>query len=575
MKLNARAAKAPSLTLRVNGAAVALALSFMGTAALSAPAPSSSPDDPGYFETRPVDLNGSSAACARKVSDPIRITLLPPLSGVVESQTDHQPNSFAMVQYALNRIQFLDCSGPSLHAVIALNPHALDDARRLDAERKAGHVRGPLHGVPILIKDNIESDDGTATTGGSLALKDNLTRRDAPLVARLKAAGAVILGKTNLSEWANMRSSHSISGWSAVGGLVRNPYALDRSACGSSAGSAAAVAAGLGAAAIGTETDGSITCPASMNGIVGIKPTVGLVSRTYVVPISHNQDTPGPMARSVEDAAAVLSVIAGSDPNDPATAEADAHKTDYAAALSKDALKGARIGVLRPGFATERGVGPVYEAAVARLRTAGAILIEVDLPLTPKLSAQEHMVLITDLKTDLNAYLAATPLSVQARSLAELIAFNTAPRETVLFGQDTFEQAQATDGPDDPAYKTALEISRSTARSALDTGLNAQHLDALVSPTTGPAWRIDTVDGDHFPGSFSTLPAVAGYPHLTVPMGQVSGMPVGLSFVGPAWSEARLLALGYAFQETGPGFTPPTFRASVEDSQALQEAFNP
>ena len=480
------------------------------------------------------------------------------------------------VERALARIATLDRAGPALHAVIALNPHALADARAFDAERKAGRLRGALHGAPILLKDNIESADGAATTAGSLALKGNIAHRDAPLVARLKAAGAVILGKTNLSEWANIRSSHSVSGWSAVGGLVKNPYALDRSACGSSAGSAVAVAAGMATAAIGTETDGSITCPASMNGLVGLKPTLGLVSRTNVVPISHSQDTPGPMARSVEEAAAVLTAIAGSDPKDPATAEADAHKADYAAALRKEALNGARIGVLRPGFSTEHGVGALYEAALARLRAAGATLVEIDLPPTPKLSAQEHMVLITELKADMNVYLAAAPPGVKTRSLADLIAFDQqSAREASLFGQDTFEQAQATKGLDDPAYKAALAGSRSTARETLDAALRNQHLDALVSPTTGPAWRVDLVDGDHFPGSFSTLPAVAGYPHLTVPMGQVRGMPVGLSFVGPAWSDGRLLGFGYAFQETGVRFTPPTFRASVEDDAAVRVAIKP
>ena len=473
----------------------------------------------------------------------------------------------------LARIKSLN---PALHSVIVLNPHALADARKVDAERKAGHVHGPLHGAPILIKDNIESDDGTATTAGSPALKDNISHRDAPLVARLKAAGAVILGKTNLSEWANIRSSHSISGWSAVGGLVRNPYALDRSACGSSAGSAAAVAAGLASAAIGTETDGSITCPASMNGVVGLKPTLGLVSRTYVVPISHSQDTPGPMARSVEEAAAVLTAIAGSDPLDPATAEADKRKIDYVAALSKDALRGKRVGVLRPDYAARPDLAPLYAAALEHLKLAGATLMEVTLPSTPKLAAQEHFVLRTELKADLNAYLASTPPAVKTRSLAGLIAFDNAqPREMTLFGQDSFEEAQATKGPDDPAYRAALADSRKTAREALDTALERDHLDALVAPTSGPAWRVDVVDGDHFPGSFSTLPAVSGYPHLTVPMGQVRGMPVGLSFVGPAWSDGRLLAFGYAFQETGMRFIPPTFRTSVEDDPDVRGALTP
>ncbi len=484
--------------------------------------------------------------------------------------------SEALVHGYLDRIAAVDRAGVGLHAVIVLNPHALADARNLDKERQAGKVRGPLHGVPILIKDNIESADDTATTAGSLALKDNVTGRDAPLVRRLTDAGAVILGKTNLSEWANIRSSHSTSGWSAVGGLVKNPYSLDRSACGSSAGSGAAVAAGLAAAAIGTETDGSITCPSSMNGLVGLKPTLGLVSRTFVVPISHSQDTPGPMARSVEDAAAVLTAIAGSDPADPATAEADRHKTDYAAGLSKDALRGKRIGVLRPDEAESTGIAPLYAAALEHLKAAGAVLVEVKLQKTPKLGGEEFLVLLTELKADLNTYLASTPKAVKTRTLADLIAFDRAnPRELTLFGQETFVQAEKTKGLGDSGYKTALASSEKAARETLDKALNDDRLDALVEPTAGPAWRVDVVSGDHADSSSTELPAVSGYPHLTVPMGQVRGLPVGLSVIGPAWSDARLLAFGYAFQETGMRFAPPTFRPSVEEDSAVREAFKP
>ncbi|MGA0603013.1 amidase [Caulobacter sp. KR2-114] len=442
------------------------------------------------------------------------------------------------------------------HAVITLNPHALADARKLDAERASGHLRGPLHGIPILLKDNIESADDTATTAGSLALKDNVTNRDAPLVRRLTDAGAVILGKTNLSEWANFRSSNSISGWSAVGGQTVIAIDPRRTPCGSSAGSAVAVALGYAPAAIGTETDGSITCPAAVNGVVGFKPTVGLVSRTRIVPISHSQDTAGPITRTVRDAALVLSVIAGSDPADPATREADAHRTDYAAGLDAQSLKGARIGVLR--FAA-RFHGPTeraFDAALERMRAAGAVLVEIDAsPDRHALGAAETVVLQTEFKADLNAYLAATdPERVKTRTLADLIAFNRAhaDAEMPLFEQETFEAAEATRGLDDPDYLKALETSRRMAGpEGIDKLLKDNDVVALVAPTLAPAWLIDDVLGDRYlGGGAGSVAAIAGYPHLTVPMGQVKGLPVGLSIVGPAWSDARVLSLGYAFEQT-------------------------
>ncbi len=506
-------------------------------------------------------------AGAKASTDP---TVTPPgIMAASAQMAAGQTTSEALVKLYLARIAVLDSR---LHAIIALNPHALADARRLDAERRAGHVRGPLHGVPILIKDNIESDDGTATTAGSLALMANITRRDAPMVARLKAAGAVILGKTNLSEWANIRSTHSLSGWSAVGGMVHNPFALNRTACGSSAGSGAAAAAGLAAAAVGTETDGSVTCPSSINGLVGLKPTLGLISRTRIVPISHSQDTPGPMARSVEDAAALLTALAGTDPADPATAEADAHKTDYTRALTPDALRGKRIGVLRPDYASSAAIATLYAAALDKLRAAGAVLVEVKMERNAKIGQQEFLVLGTELKADMNAYLATTPPTVKARTMAELIAFNKAtPRELVLFGQETFELAEGTKGLDDPAYKTARAESQGAARAALDKPLTDERLDALVSPTLGPAWPIDVIGGDRgYGGSAASLPAVSGYPHLTVPMGLSRGLPVGLSFIGPPWSDGRLLGFGYAFQEQGVRFTPPAFPPSAEDGAAFE-----
>lgn len=414
--------------------------------------------------------------------------------------------------------------------------------------------------MPILLKDNIETTD-MPTTAGSLALTNNAPGRDAPLVTRLREGGAVIVGKTNLSEWANIRSSESISGWSAVGGQTLNPYDPARTPCGSSSGSGAAVALGLVPVAIGTETDGSITCPASVNGVVGFKPTVGLVSRTHIVPISHSQDTAGPMATTVHDVAEVLSVIAGSDPADPATAEADARRIDYAAALDADSLRGARIGVMRflKGYSDETQA--VFEQNLQALRDAGAVL--VDLPEGPDgraIGEAEIKVLLYELKHDLNAYLASTdPAQVKTRTLAEVIAFNAAePRETVLFGQNLFEQAQATGGLDDPEYIEARATSlRLAGPEGIDRMMEEHDLVALIAPTTSRGWTNDPEDDDDMQGSASQLAAVAGYPHLTVPMGFDRGMPVGLSFLGGRWDDARILSLGYAFEQATQARRPP------------------
>ena len=484
-----------------------------------------------------------------------------------------------LVQADLARIAALDRAGPRLNSVIALNPHALADARRLDAERRAGHVRGPLHGIPILLKDNIESDDGTATTAGSLALKDNVTGRDAPLVRRLTDAGAVILGKANLSEWANFRSTHSISGWTPIGGLVRNPHSLDRTACGSSAGSGAAVAAGLTTDAIGTETDGSVTCPAASNGVVGLKPTVGLVSRTYVVPISPEQDTPGPMTRTVADAAAVLGAIAGSDPADPWTRDADAHKTDYLAGLRPDALRGARIGVLRMTAGRSPQTDAVYEAALEALRKAGAVLGEGKGPDDATMNTigeDEGEALRIEFKAALDTYLASTPRAVKTRTLDDLIAFDARePREMPLFGQEIFLQSAKAPPLTDPAYIHKRDEARRMARAALDSMLADNRVEALIGPSTGPAFMVDPIDGSRNLGSYSTLPAVSGYPHLSVPMGNVSGLPVNLSLIGPAWSEARLLALGYAFEQATRARIDPQFLPNVAARPEIAKAYDP
>lgn len=455
-----------------------------------------------------------------------------------------------LTRQSLARIEAVDRHGPTLHAVLSVNPQAIRQARALDVERRAHHVRGPLDGIPVLIKDNIETDDPMPTTAGSLALMRNFARHDAPVVAALRAAGAVIIGKTNLTEWANFRSTHAVSGWSAVGGVTRNPYALDRTACGSSSGSAVAVAARMVTAALGTETNGSVTCPAAMNGIVGLKPTLGLLSQQGIIPIAHSQDTAGPMARRVADVALMLSVLTGHD---------------YARDLSAGALSGKRIGVLhfKPDAypATDR----VYQHALETLRSAGATLIEVELPKMEPIDTAQHEVLVDEFKTDLNAYLAKTPATVQTRDLAALIAFNAAsPPELQYFGQQLFVEAQGTRGTDSVNYRSALARAKQLAGpDGIDRLLAQRMLDGLVAPTGTPAWLIDAVYGDPDEDSFTTLPAVAGYPHLTVPMGQVDGLPVGLSFIGPAHADGLLLALGAAYEQRRGPLPMPRFLPTV------------
>ena len=481
-------------------------------------------------------------------------------------------SSEEVVRLFLSRIDALDRTTPEndlpLNSIIAVNPDVATHAEERDRERREGHLRGPLHGIPILVKDNIETKDRLATTAGSLALAGNFAEQDAPCIARLRAAGAIILGKANLSEWANFRSNRSTSGWSAVGGLTRNPHVLDRSACGSSSGSAAAVAAGLVVAAIGTETDGSIVCPSEVCGIVGLKPTVGLVPRTRIIPISQSQDTAGPMTRCVEDAALLLSVMAGRDSADRATAKADHHRRDYAAALDKAALRGARLGVWRPRRATPE-VTALFERSLATLHEQGAQIIEVPAFRPPKdLWTFEFSVMLAEFKAGLDTYLASTPSEVRVRSLAQLIAFNRGePRELSLFGQELFEAAEKT-SLSDPAYLRARSASRRKARRALAAAFSEHRLECLVTVTGGPSWRVDLVRGDNHSGESSSLPAVAGYPHLTVPMGTVHRLPVGLSFIGPAWSEARLLALGYAFEQAAQVRVVPSFLRSLENEAA-------
>src|SRR5262245_2764229 len=457
----------------------------------------------------------------------------------------------------LTRIEEIDRGGPALRSVSEVNPDALSIADALDAERRAKGPRGPLHGVPVLIKDNIDTADRMLTTAGSLALEGTRPSKDAGLVERLRAAGAVILGKANLSEWANFRSTHSSSGWSGRGGQVKNPYALDRNPCGSSSGTGVAIAANLAAIGVGTETDGSIVCPSGANGLVGIKPTVGLVSGAGIIPISHTQDTAGPMARTVADAAALLAAMA--EPR------ARGIPADVRPLLRDGALKGARIGVARKQyFGYSDAADDLVNKAIADMKAAGAAIVDpADIPTASKMDACEMEVLLYEFKADLNAYLGSRDPTSPVRSLEDLIAFNEREkaREMPYFGQELFVRAQKKGPLPTPAYRTAKATCRSLAREqGIDFVLKKYRLDAIVAPTGSPAWTTDLVNGDHFTGASSTPAAVAGYPSITVPAGQAFGLPVGLSFIGTAWSEAKLIALAYAYEQATKHRRPPTLR---------------
>ena len=480
-----------------------------------------------------------------------------------------ETSSHALVQAYLARIIELDRNGPRLNAIISLNPRARADAAALDAERASGRVRGPLHGIPVLLKDNIDATP-MATTAGSLALAELRPAHDAFLVARLREAGVVVLGKANLSEWANFRSSRSLSGWSSIGGQTRNPYALDRSPCGSSSGTAVAVAANMTAVGIGTETDGSILCPAAVNGVVGLKPTVGLVSRNGIVPIAPSQDTAGPMARSVEDAAILLAAIAGRDPADPATADNSVLASfDYAQQLRGASLRGVRIGLLRDRLSISPEAATATERGVAAMRDAGAVVVDARIPTQDQWRDDEREVLLSEFKPALEQYLRQRQAPVQ--SLRALIDYNRTHASQVmpLFGQDLFEQADARTGLASPDYISARTRARRLAGpEGIDAALEAQQLDVLVAPTTGLAWRVDPAQGDRFPGSGYGAAAVAGYPALTVPMGHSDGLPLGLTFIGPAWSEARLLRIGHAYEQLTRARHPPGFAAGSPQSVA-------
>ncbi len=466
----------------------------------------------------------------------------------------------------LNRIEALDSQGPMLRSVIETNPEALSIAEALDDEQKTGSPRGPLHGIPVLLKDNIDTADGLTTTAGSLALEGSIPAQDSHVARQLRDAGAVILGKANLSEWANFRSEQSTSGWSGRGGRCRNPYALDRNPCGSSSGSGVATSANLCALAVGTETNGSVVCPSTANGIVGIKPTVGLVSRAGIIPISHTQDTAGPMARTVADAAALLTALAGVDPRDDATAAAKGHITDYTAALDPGALEGARIGVARKMAGFHPAVDALLEEALHALERQGAEVVDpADLPDLEELPSYD--VMLYEFKANLNAYLASLGPDSPVKTLEEAIAFNEAhrDREMPYFGQDIFHKAQEKGPLTTPEYREALETCRRmTRKDGLDAVFAEHRLDALVAPTGAPAWMTDLVNGDHYIGGSSTPAAVSGYPNVTVPMGFVFGLPVGLSFMGLAWTEPRLIGLTYAFEQATRHRKPPGFLPTVD-----------
>ena len=475
----------------------------------------------------------------------------------------------SITEMYLRRIEELDRQGPMLRSVIETNPDALSIAESLDQERQADGPRGPLHGIPVLLKDNLDTADRMLTTAGSLALAGSTPSRDSFVAQKLREAGAVLLGKANLSEWANFRSTRSSSGWSARGGQCRNPYVLTRNPCGSSSGSAVAVSANLCMVAIGTETDGSVVCPSHANGIVGIKPTLGLVSRSGIIPIAHSQDTAGPMARTVTDAAILLGGLVGIDPRDTATSAGDGRfHTDYSQFLQADGLRGARIGVARQFFGFHPGVTQLMESAVAEMKRLGAEVIDpADIATRGQFDESEFEVLLYEFKTDLNAYLADLDASVKCRTLADLIEFNEQNKEKEMpfFGQEIFFQAQEKGPLTDKAYLDALEKNRRLSRDeGIDAVMNEHRLDALIAPTGGPAWTTDHVNGDHFLGASSTPAAVAGYPNITVPAGFVHGLPVGLSIFGRAWSEATLIKLAYSFEQATRHRKAPEFKSGID-----------
>ncbi|HEY3041749.1 MAG TPA: amidase [Pyrinomonadaceae bacterium] len=530
-------------------------------------------------------LESSALGCALAISHPASVLAAP------ESSPDHRaspPKEFeldeltiselqdgmksgkftsrSLVRKYLDRIDEIDKNGPAINSVIEINPDAVSIAEALDRERKEKGARGPLHGIPILIKDNIDTADRMMTTAGSLALIGSHPAQDAFVAKKLRKAGAVILGKTNLSEWANIRSNHSSSGWSGRGGQTRNPYALDRNPCGSSSGSGAAAAANLSAAAIGTETDGSVVCPSSANSLVGIKPTIGLISRAGIIPIAHSQDTAGPMARTVSDAATLLGALAGIDLNDGVT-KTQRSFTDYTQFLDKGGLKGARLGVSRKNFGFNDRVDKLMEDHIRELKKLGAVIVDpADIPTSGKFDESELEVLLYELKADLNNYLRRLGPRAPVHTLKEVIEFNekNRDREMPYFGQDLFIKAEAKGPLTEKKYTQALAKNHLLSRTqGIDFVIRKRRLDALIAPTGGPAWPTDWINGDHFTGGYSSASAVAGYPHITVPAGYVFGLPVGISFFGAAWSEPKLIQYAYAFEQATKARRSPRFMATA------------
>ena len=512
---------------------------------------------------------------ARETASPTTVPDLKPfeldeitISDLQDGMKSGRFTARSLVEMYSARIDSIDKHGPAVNSILELNPDALSIADALDEERKAHGARGPMHGIPVLIKDNIDTADKMMTTAGSLALVGSKPAQDSAVAQKLRSAGAVILGKTNLSEWANIRSSHSTSGWSGRGGLTRNPYALDRNPCGSSSGTGAGISANLCAVGIGTETDGSIVCPSSANGLAGIKPTVGLVSRSGIIPISHSQDGAGPMCRTVCDAATLLGVLTGVDPRDSATAASQSKSfTDYTQFCDPNSLKGARIGVARKYFGFNDAVDALMEQALDALKKQGATVVDpADIETLGKFDESELLVFTYELKADLNAYLGRLGPDAPVHSLKDIIDFNDRNRQKEMpyFGQDLFLKAEAKGPLTETAYLEALEKNHQLARTeGIDATMDRYHLDAIVAPTGGPAWLTDLINGDHFTGGSSNAAAVAGYPNINVTAGFISGLPVGISFFGRAWSEPTLIRLAFAFEQATKSRQAPRFLSTI------------